>query len=224
MLPAPVQNPQVPLSSVLVFDVSGSMTGAPLDMEKDVANTWIKMLPLGLSDCAITSFSDDNYINQDFTTNKNKLINGINSLGILGGTDYNAAMIDPAAGGVLMAKTGKHKRIIIFLTDGQPNFEPRTQEIIDEANKNSITIYCLSINLRAHRTMIEFSKQTGGLYFENITSIKEAEDALRKIFYIAINKEFCEIEWQSGISCQSTLTNVEIKLNSYNLIMKNSYL
>jgi uncharacterized protein with von Willebrand factor type A (vWA) domain len=125
----PNPQPPSPISSVLVFDVSGSMSGTPLDMVKAVANTWINMLPLGLSDCAITSFSDDNYINQDFTTNKNKLANGINSLSIIGGTDYNAAMIDPAAGGVLMAKTGKHKRIIIFLTDGQPNFEPRTQEI-----------------------------------------------------------------------------------------------
>ena len=215
--------PPTPISSVLVFDVSGSMTGAPLEMEKDVANTWINMLPLGNSDCAITSFSDDNYINQDFTTNKNKLVNGINSLGIIGGTDYNAAMIDPAAGGVLMAKTGKHKRIIIFLTDGQPNYEPRTQDIIDEANKNDITIYCLSINMPAHHTMIEFSKQTGGLYFENITSKEQAEDAMRKIFAFSQISDMCEIEWHSGISCQSTLTKVELKLISLNLKANTSY-
>jgi hypothetical protein len=41
----PDPKPQVPLSSVLVFDVSGSMTGAPLDMEKEVANTWIIYQP-----------------------------------------------------------------------------------------------------------------------------------------------------------------------------------
>ena len=219
----PSPKPQVPLSSVLVFDVSGSMSGSPLDMEKDVANSWINMLPLGNSDCAITSFSDNNYINQDFTTNKNKLVNAINGLTIISGTDYNAAMIDPAAGGILMAKIGKHKRIIIFLTDGQPNFEPRTQEIIDEAINNGITIYCLSINMPAHHTMIDFSNQTGGLYFENIKSKEQAEDALRKIFVLAQNSDLCEIEWQSGISCQAGLVNVEAKLNSLNLNANLSY-
>ena len=219
----PSPKPAIPLSSVLVFDVSGSMEGSPLDMEKDIANTWINMLPLGNSDCSITSFSDDNYINQDFTTNKNKLVNGINSLGIIRGTDYNAAMIDPAAGGVLMAKTGKHKRIIIFLTDGQPNFEPRTQEIIDEANKDNITIFCLSINMSAHHTMMEFSNQTGGLYFENITSKKQAEDAMKKIFAFSQSSDMCEIEWKSGINCQSTLTNVEYKLNTYSLKANSCY-
>ena len=209
----PSPKPPVPLSSVLIFDVSGSMSGSPFDMEKDIANSWVNMLNLGFSECAITSFSNGNYINQDFTTNKNKLINGINSLGIIGGTDYNDAMINPAAGGILMAKTGKHKRIIIFLTDGQPNFEPRIQEIIDEANKNDISIYCLSINMPAHQSMIEFSKQTGGIYFENIKSNKDAEDALRKIFIIIQNIEFCEIEWQSESICNSTLTNYKMKLS-----------
>ena len=219
----PSPKPQVPLSSVLVFDVSGSMSGSPLQLEKDVANTWINMLDLGNSDCAITSFSDDNYINQDFTSNKNKLVNGINSLGIIGSTDYNAAMIDPAAGSVLIAKTGKNKRIIIFLTDGQPNFEPRTQEIIDEANKNNITIYCLSMFMPAHQTMIEFSKQTGGLYFENITSKEQAEDVMRIIFNIAQSSDLCEIEWQSGISCVAGITNVELRITSLGLTAITSY-
>jgi WD40 repeat protein len=220
----PAPKPPVELSSVLVFDVSGSMSGIGLDIAKSVANTWINILPLGNSDCAITSFSDGNYINQDFTTNKNKLVNAINGLTIISGTNYNAAMIDPAAGGILMAKTGKHKRIIIFLTDGQPNFEPRTQEIINEAIKNNITIYCLSINMPVHASMIEFSKQTGGLYYENIRSNEEASDILRNIFSYTQNSDFCEIEWQSSINCQSTLTNVELKLNTLNLTDKASYL
>ncbi len=219
----PDPQPPVALSSVLIFDVSGSMSGAPLDMEKAVANTWINMLPLGNSDCAITSFSDDNYINQDFTTNKSKLINGINSLGIICGTDYNAAMIDPAAGGILMAKTGKHKRIIIFLTDGQPNFEPRTQEIIDEAKANNIIIYCLSMYSPAHHTMIEFSNQTGGLYFENIKSQEEAEDALRKIFALAQNSDMCEIKWESGSSCFAGITNVELQITNLGVKATTNY-
>ena len=219
----PDPKPPVPLSSVLVFDVSGSMTGAPLDMEKDVANSWVNMLNLGFSDCAVTSFSDDNYINQDFTTNKNKLINGINSLGIIGGTDYNAAMINPAAGGILMAKTGKHKRIIIFLTDGQPNFEPRTQEIINEAKKNGVTIYCISINRYVNHTMIELSNKTGGLYFENIKSKEEVEETMRIILAFAQNSNICEIEWQSGINCQTTLSKIELKLNPLNLTANTRY-
>lgn len=219
----PSLKPPVSLSSVLVFDVSGSMAGNPLDIEKDVANTWINMMSLGLSDCAITSFSEDNYINQDFTSNRSKLTNAIDGLTIVGGTDYNAALIDPVAGGILMAKTGKHKRIIIFLTDGQPDFEPKTQEIIKEANNNNISIYCLLINMKANNTLRDISNQTGGLCFENIKSKEEAEIALKNIFVIAQNEEFCEIEWQSEINCRSNLTDVEFKLNKLNLTANANY-
>ena len=65
----PAPHPPVPISSVLVMDVSSSMGSGGLNIAKAAAHAWIELLPLGSSECAISSFSDNNYLNQDFTTN-----------------------------------------------------------------------------------------------------------------------------------------------------------
>ena len=48
------------LSSVLVMDISGSMvkeSAAKLDFAKSVAAAWVRTLPSGKSECALTSFN-----------------------------------------------------------------------------------------------------------------------------------------------------------------------
>ena len=214
-----------PLSSVLVMDVSSSMCLTGLDIEKAAANAWIDILPLGQSDCAITSFSDINYINQDFTKDKIKLVDAINSLACMGGTDYNAAMIDAMAGGILIAKNGIYKRVIVFLSDGGPNSEPNTAQIISQAITNNISIYCITIGMSAPQCMKDLSNQTGGLYFENIRTKEEAEECYRKILLTSQSgDQACQIEWQSVITCGATdLINVEVKLSANNKTAKISY-
>ncbi|MEI6090293.1 MAG: FISUMP domain-containing protein [bacterium] len=219
----PEPKPLVALSTVLVMDVSGSMAGMGLDIAKSAANAWINMVPLGKSECAITSFSDENYINQDFTIDKKKLIDGINSLNCLSGTDYNAAMLDVMAGGVLIAKTGKYKRVIVLISDGYPNAEPNTAQIISQANANNIAIYCVTIGMSAPQCMKDFSNQTGGLYFENIRTKEEAEDCYRAILMTAQGGAPCLIEWQSGITCVSGMTNAEVKLIPNSITAKLNY-
>ncbi|MBM2817242.1 MAG: hypothetical protein HW421_4004 [Ignavibacteria bacterium] len=215
---------QIPLSSVLVMDVSGSMCDDRLEIAKAAANAWITTLPLNNSECAITSFSDNNYVNQDFSSDKTKLINGINSLECKSGTNYNAALLDPAAGGILIAKTGKYKRVIVFLTDGGPNFPPNTAQIISQALENDIAIYSVTIAMPAPQCMKDFANQTGGLFFEYIRTKEEAEECYRKIFVIAQGGGPCLIEWQSELSCLAGIKNVDVKLLPINKTVQTSYL
>jgi uncharacterized protein (TIGR02145 family) len=219
----PEPKPPVLLSSILVMDVSGSMSGTGLDIAKAAATVWVDMLPSGNSECAITSFSDANYLNQDFTVDKPKLKLGINSLTCMQGTYYNAAMIDAMAGGILVANRGKYKRVLLLLSDGEPNFEPKTADIISKALANNITIYCIAIRMSAPQCMKDFSTQTGGLYFENIRTKKEAEECYRRILVTAQESEPCQIEWESGISCLIGLTNVELGLLTNNTITTATY-
>ena len=51
------------------------MSNWGLDIAKSASNAWINYLNLGVSECAVLNFSDKSYINRDFTTNKNNLIN-----------------------------------------------------------------------------------------------------------------------------------------------------
>ena len=102
------------ISSVLVMDVSGSMSGTMLDKAQEAARSWVNGLPLGKSECAITSFDNVNNMIQDFTKDRNRLLQKIELLGAGGGTDYEAGFINPLAGGLLVAQTGKYKKVIVF--------------------------------------------------------------------------------------------------------------
>jgi len=208
--PEPI--PPVALSSVLVMDVSGSMQGNGISIAKAAANAWINLLPLGKSECAITSFNNINFLNQDFTTDKNKLLNGINSLFCSGGTDYDAALLNEKAGGLIIAKNGKNKRVVVFLSDGGPNSFGSNMEIINEAKRNNIEIYCVALGSGAPQCMKDYSNQTGGICFENILTKENAEECYRKILVLAQGGSPCEIEWKSDVTCVLNQINTEIKL------------
>jgi uncharacterized protein (TIGR02145 family) len=219
----PEPKPTIALSSVLVIDVSGSMKDGGLDIAKAAAYAWIDMLPLGKSECAITSFSENAYLNQDFTTKKVKLIDGIYSLDCVTGTDYDAAFNSTYAGALPIARMGKHKRVIVFLSDGVPNSEPNTTQIINDAIANNITIYGVIIGMAAPQCVKDFSTQTGGLYFENIRTKEEAEDCYRNILMISQGGEPCEIEWKSEKTCIQGYVDLELNIKPEVVSAKSSY-
>ena len=219
----PIPKPPVAISSVLIMDISGSMCGEGLDIAKAAANAWIDMLPLGKSECALTSFGDECYLNQEFTTMKLMLASGISNLVCLGGTNYNAALLNPPAGGILIAKTGKYKRVIVFLSDGAPIVEPNTSQIINQAQADNIAIYGITIGMPAPQCTKDFTTQTGGLYFDNIRTKEEAIECYLKILIIAQGGGPCAIEWQSETSCFSSINNVEIKSITNGLASSLSY-
>ena len=220
----PAPQPPVALSSVLIFDVSGSMSSGPprIQSAKDAANAWIDGLPLGKSECALVSFNSYSNIVQDFTTSKDKLKVAIDKLTPNGGTDYNQALIDLPAGGLQIAKSGKYKKVVIFLTDGLSN-TTRVNEIIKFANDNQITIYAVTLDMPAPQSIKDMTTQTDGQYFENITTQKEAEYTYRKLLQLAQGGDPCEIEWESSVSCVVGVTNVEMQITNLGTKATTSY-
>ena len=200
----PSPQPPTPISSVLVMDVSGSMCGTPLEMEKTLATQWVNMLNLGQSECGITSFSDDSYINCDLTTKRTTLLNKINTLTCMNGTDYDEAFLNQYTGAIQIAKAGKnHKKVIVFLSDGQPNYTPQTSRIIQEANDNGIIVYSVILDMDVPQCIKDITSQTGGLYFDNVKTKEEAEEIYRKILMLATGNDPCSIEWTSDFSCNA---------------------
>ncbi len=206
--PAP-QPPQA-LSSVLTIDVSGSMSGSRMGYAKAAGTAWVEGLPLGKSECALTTFNSGNFFNQDFTTDKQKLLNAINGLSAGGGTDFDAGFINPLAGALLAAEKGQHKKVVVFLTDGQAGGNEAT--IIQKANQLNATVYCVTLDMPCPPILKNIANQTRGQWFENITTKEQAEDVYRKILQTAQGGDTCEIEWESGISCTSGNTQVELTL------------
>jgi hypothetical protein len=213
--------PPIPksLSSVLVMDVSLSMihpTGLSTNLElaQAAAISWVNALPIGNNECAITSFSEYNYINQDFTNDKSKLLKAINQLKPIGGTDYDMALLNPMGGGLKVSKYGKYQRVIIFLTDGEPNREPKTSDIILEAQNQNCIVYCVTLGIKAPKLLHEIATKTGGAVFENVTTIQQAEGVYQQILQMAKGVSPCSIEWISNNNCVEDSVSAALMINA----------
>lgn len=220
LVSCPQPEPPKALSAVLTIDVSGSMAGQRIGFAKAAAIEWVNAL-IGKSECAISSFNTVNFFVQDFTTDKNKLKAKINGLGAGGGTNYEAGFIDTKAGGLLVAEPGKYKKVLVFLSDGGPNFPPDEAKIIQKAQKDSVTIFCVTLGMKCPQCLKNFADSTGGLWFENITTEEQAKEIYRNILLRAQGGEPCEIHWLSEGCPVNRTANIQIP--NYSLSTDVSY-
>ncbi|MCU0425509.1 MAG: choice-of-anchor D domain-containing protein [Candidatus Kapabacteria bacterium] len=206
----PTPPPPRPLSAILTLDVSGSMSAARdgrtrnIDIMQGAAKAFVNALTLGTpspmlpggSECAVTSFDHENYLNQDWTTDRPRLIRAIDSLRPQGGTDYDAGFLTRPAGGIEIAKTGKHRRILIFFTDGIGS--GNETDIIRAARAQDVRVYAVCLGLPAPLLLRNVAQATGGLVLDNISTVEQARQAFFTILYAAQDTPPCDIVWQSA--------------------------
>ncbi len=218
--PAPA--PPQPISSVLTIDVSGSMAGSSLQYAKAASRAWINAMPLGVSECAITSFNGRAFLNKDFTADRKELLSAIEALTADGSTDYDVALLASSAGSLRVAKSGvRAKKVIVFVSDGMPNNAPDESAIIAEAGRQNAVIYCVILGAAAPQSMKNISDKTGGQWFENVTTEAQATDIFRRMLQAAQGGKPCEFEWMSE-GCGST-RSLQVSLPGYNLTDKITY-
>ncbi len=217
----PSPQPPQAISSVLTIDISFSMDGQLLKNAKAACRAWIEGLPLGKSECALTTFDHGNYFNQDFTTDRNRLLNAIQGLSSGGGTDFNAGFINKMAGALLAAEKGKYKKVVVFITDG--NGDGHETAIILKANSINATVFCVTLSNSCPPILRNIATQTGGMWFENITTKEQAEDVFRKIMQLAQAIEPCAIEWESEAACNVEIANLELEIINSRLKAISSY-
>ncbi len=221
LLDCPIAAKPHPISSVLTIDISGSMANRNLDIARAAANTWIAAIHLAPSECAVTSFDDAAYINRDFTTDKPSLLAAVAALRAQGGTDYTAGFIDPLAGAITVAARGKHKRVVVFLTDGMGGGVE--EDIVREALATNTVVYCIMVGMNAPPILRNVATRTGGMVFERVQTAGEAEQIYRMILATEQNQSPCTIEWESGTDC-SVDRNVLLEMPSRGLEARSSYI
>ncbi len=218
----PVTKPN-PLSSVLVVDVSGSMSsGNPQNMSlaQAAAKEWVKLQAKDGSETALVSFDMDGYLNFDFTDDKYSLNSAIDQLKPQGGTVYDAGLIREPNSALSIIGTTKHHRVVIFLTDGMGACNET--EVIAQAKAKGVSIYCVCVNLSAPQSLIHIAEQTGGLTFENVRSMEQIIKAYNQIYYNAISFGHCEISWRVKPEC-NTFHSVTLSHMPTGLTETNSY-
>ena len=217
--------PPVPvdaLSSVLTIDVSGSMSNTPdgragapnMELAKSAAKAWIQGLPEGGSECAVTTFDQYGQIIRDFTRDRADLLSAIESLRPQGGTEYDAGLRNPPAGGLVVAANGKHRRVVIFLTDGLGGGDEK--KIIALAQQNNVAIFCVTLGMPAPDILKNIARATGGEFYEYVTTVPQAQAVYRAIQYRALGGEPCEVTWESLPDCNVN-RNVSLEVPSQGL-------
>lgn len=199
-LECPPPQPPADVSSVLAIDISGSMAkgGPNINLARIAANAWIDALSEG-SECAITAFDNTSFVAIDFTNDSARLKRTVEDLQPRGGTSFGAGFLHNTGGAMFAAVKGTKRRVVVFLTDGQGG--GNAQDVVDIAMANDITVYCVTLGMRMPDVLRDIAENTGGLWFENVTTPTEAVMAYRRIFSDATQRTGCTLEWNHTVAC-----------------------
>jgi VWFA-related protein len=162
-----VSDDNLPISAVLVIDISDSMSGFPLDSAKAAATAFINSL--GANDSvAIVTFASEVRVAQDYTTDKAQLIGIIDGLQTAGRTAlYSAGVV----GVETVVNAPSNRRVVILLSDGSEFGGASTNdraEALALARQRGASFYTIGLGFGADRTYLEeLAGGTNGAFFES---------------------------------------------------------
>ncbi|MFN4768862.1 MAG: choice-of-anchor D domain-containing protein [Candidatus Kapaibacterium sp.] len=199
---------------VLILDRSGSMEtivdtatkATRMDWVISGANTFVNTFKFNPpSEVAVISFGTLPTFESPFRTTAPPLVDVISKLRPQGGTNYNPPMLDTSFGAIklLAGQRPGVRRIVIFLTDGQPDKEPLTDSITKLCNRQSIQFYAITIGTKMNKELQTIAQRTGGKAFEANTK----EDLIAIYRLIALETEIkqnCFLEWTAPYSCNQS--------------------
>ncbi len=187
------------ISAVITFDVSGSMSGDNvIDRARTAAVTLINAIPLGRSECSLTSFDDAAYVNQDFTTDRGKLLEAASKLKPQGGTYFYQGFLATLTSGLEVSKTARRRRVMFFLTDGAGDVA--ADSVIKVATSLNAKVVCL-VYAPAPEALKKIVSETSGLLFDNIRTSEEAVSTALRALAMVQGIQPCTVEWESAADC-----------------------
>ncbi len=206
------------ISSVLTIDVSGSMIGTRLANTIEASKLWVNMMNLPASECGIVTFSSGASIMQDLTSEKLLLIQKLNALKAMGGTNYEAALWSQQTGALNMVKRGKYKKVIVFLTDGLSTLKSYP-DVIKECVDNEIVFYAITMDMLCPTPLKMIAEGTGGKWIENVKSKDQLLSIFMEILHEVQKMNPCTLVWESENFC----SNPNQLVSSVNGIMNFNY-
>ncbi len=177
------QHTDLPVSIGLVIDNSGSMYRKRPSVNK-AALDLVEASNPG-DEAFVVNFSDEAFIDQDFTGNINKLRDGLSHIDSRGGTALYDAVV--ASADKLVADAKRPKQVLILITDGEDNASSMSleQTIRRVQQLSGPTIYSIGLLFgdemdrgearRARRALELLSSETGGMAFfpKNIEQVDQ---------------------------------------------------
>ncbi len=209
-----------PVDVVLAIDQSNSMTEtAPDGLQRwdwvvegatSFVNT-VDFVNAPSSRIAVVSFGTYSYLRCGFSANKSVICDSILRTSVGGGTSYRMVLLDRNIGAIslLASRTSGNRRIVVFLTDGQPQDQTPTQEIINLMLENGIQFYAITLGTEMTADLQQIASQTGGKSF----SANTLADVRGIYNYIALDiqrTQTCTISWKSAYPCTNPELNRKV--------------
>ena len=167
------QHTDLPVSMGLVIDNSGSMYRKRPSVNKSALDLIVASNPE--DEAFVVNFSDEAFIDQDFTSDINKLRDGLSHIDSRGGTALYDAVV--ASADKLAADAKQPKQVLILITDGEDNAStPDLEQTIHRVQQLSgPVIYSIGLLFgdemsrgevrHARRALELLSTETGGMAF-----------------------------------------------------------
>jgi Ca-activated chloride channel homolog len=171
----------VPVAIGIVVDNSGSMHDKRSEVNQAVLNLIRASNPD--DEVFIVNFSENSYLDQDFTSNINLLQRALNQTSTQGST----ALYDAIVASTRHLKNNPHldKRVLLVITDGQDNMSRETlQETLqDLEQKNGPTLYAIGLTgqqPQGRQALQQLAEATGGAAFFP-ASLDQVSDITRQL-------------------------------------------
>jgi Ca-activated chloride channel homolog len=171
----------VPVAMGIVVDNSGSMR----DMRREINQAVLNLIRASNPDdeIFIVNFSENSYLDQDFTSNVNLLQTALNQTSTQGTT----ALYDAIVASVRHLRNNPRldKKVLLVITDGQDNMSRNTlQETLqDLEQKNGPTLYAIGLagqQPQGRQALQQVADATGGAaYFP--ASLDQVGDITRQL-------------------------------------------
>jgi VWFA-related protein len=167
------QHTDLPVSIALVVDNSGSMSRKRPSVNKSALDLIQASNPQ--DEAFVVNFSDEAYIDQEFTSDVNKLRDGLGHIESRGGTALYDAVV--ASADKLAADAKRPKQVLILITDGEDNASTLNleQTIRRVQQLSGPVIYSIGLLFgdemshaevrHARRALEMLSTETGGIAF-----------------------------------------------------------
>jgi Ca-activated chloride channel homolog len=167
------QHTDLPVSIGLVVDNSGSMSKKRPSVNKSALDLVEASNPQ--DEAFVVNFSDEAYIDQEFTSNVTKLRDGLSHIESRGGTALYDAVV--ASADKLVSDAKRPKQVLIVITDGEDNASTLTleQTIRRVQELSGPEIYTIGLLFgdemshaevrHARRALEMLSTETGGIAF-----------------------------------------------------------
>ncbi|MCB2205016.1 VWA domain-containing protein [bacterium] len=202
------------MSVALVFDASGSMSGAGNAGAKAAGRAFVDGMDGMIDEATVIWFNTQVNIAQQMTTLKPLLYSAVDGIPAGGGT----AVWDGCYAGIIeLINNGVNQcRAVIVMTDGGDNSSTRTPaEIISLANRNRIPVFTIGLGTSINATELEMiALLTGGRYYQTPNAGQLAAIYLEIMTIIQQGMQECVITYERDCA-DGGYRSVELQLKDF---------